>query len=73
MANEFTYYTKLKTEKAPLRNLERLFSDPAGTRTQDPNIKSVMLYQLSYEIILYRFRLKWCKYRIIELCAQALF
>jgi hypothetical protein len=26
------------------------FSDPAGTRTQDPNIKSVMLYQLSYGI-----------------------
>gem|GEM_PF-2731061 len=25
--------------------------DPAGTRTQDPNIKSVMLYQLSYGII----------------------
>ena len=27
-------------------------SDPAGTRTQDPNIKSVVLYQLSYKIIL---------------------
>ena len=25
-------------------------SDPAGTRTQDPNIKSVVLYQLSYKI-----------------------
>jgi hypothetical protein len=25
--------------------------DPAGIRTQDPNIKSVMLYQLSYGII----------------------
>ncbi len=25
--------------------------DPAGTRTQDPNIKSVMLYRLSYGII----------------------
>ena len=24
--------------------------DPAGIRTQDPNIKSVMLYQLSYGI-----------------------
>ncbi len=23
-------------------------SDPAGIRTQDPNIKSVVLYQLSY-------------------------
>ncbi len=26
------------------------FSDPAGARTQDPNIKSVVLYLLSYEI-----------------------
>ena len=25
-------------------------SDPAGARTQDPNIKSVVLYQLSYRI-----------------------
>ena len=25
-----------------------LFGDPAGARTQDPNIKSVVLYQLSY-------------------------
>jgi hypothetical protein len=28
--------------------------DPAGTRTQGPNIKSVVLYQLSYEINLLR-------------------
>jgi hypothetical protein len=35
--------------KAFLRG--RLWSDPAGTRTQDPNIKSVMLYRLSYGII----------------------
>jgi hypothetical protein len=27
-----------------------VFCDPAGTRTQDPNIKSVVLYQLSYGI-----------------------
>lgn len=26
-----------------------LISEPAGTRTQGPNIKSVVLYQLSYE------------------------
>ena len=25
------------------------FRDPAGTRTQDPYIKSVLLYQLSYQ------------------------
>ncbi len=27
------------------------FCDPAGTRTQGPYIKSVLLYQLSYGII----------------------
>ena len=27
-------------------------SDPAGIRTQDPYIKSVMLYRLSYGIML---------------------
>ena len=27
--------------------------DPAGTRTQGPYIKSVLLYQLSYEINLF--------------------
>jgi hypothetical protein len=47
-------------------------SDPAGIRTQDPNIKSVMLYQLSYGII-NRFRLKWCKYRVIDYWVQAFF
>ena len=26
----------------------RLFGEPAGARTRDPNIKSVVLYQLSY-------------------------
>ncbi|MCW3104379.1 MAG: hypothetical protein JWO09_2819 [Bacteroidetes bacterium] len=32
--------------------LSRLyFCDPAGIRTQDPYIKSVMLYQLSYGIL----------------------
>ncbi len=30
---------------------EAFFCDPAGIRTQDPNIKSVMLYRLSYRII----------------------
>ncbi len=28
------------------------FSDPVGTRTQDPIIKSDVLYQLSYEILM---------------------
>gem|GEM_PF-6066508 len=31
--------------------LEANSSDPAGTRTQDPYIKSVLLYQLSYKIV----------------------
>jgi hypothetical protein len=35
--------------------LSKAFRDPAGIRTQDPNIKSVMLYQLSYGIILSTF------------------
>ena len=32
-----------------------LESEPAGTRTQGPYIKSVLLYQLSYEFIPLRF------------------
>ena len=28
-------------------------SDPAGARTQDPYIKSVLLYQLSYGILMF--------------------
>gem|GEM_PF-3584570 len=41
--------SKQSQTKKPL--LERLFScDPAGIRTQDPYIKSVLLYQLSYQI-----------------------
>jgi hypothetical protein len=50
---EYKPTTNLTTEikKAPLRIVERLSGDPAGIRTQDPNIKSVMLYQLSYGII----------------------
>ncbi len=47
-----------------LSHFEVFFSDPAGTRTQDPNIKSVMLYRLSYGII---SRFWECKYRFILL------
>ena len=41
-----------QNENAPaLRRHFRLFiGDPAGIRTQDPYIKSVLLYQLSYGI-----------------------
>ena len=43
--------------------------DSAGARTQDPNIKSVVLYLLSYEVILsknYLFVLTSAKLRIIS-------
>jgi hypothetical protein len=33
--------------------VEAFISDPAGIRTQDPYIKSVLLYQLSYGIDLF--------------------
>ena len=32
------------------------FCDPGGTRTLDPMIKSHLLYQLSYQVILFRYR-----------------
>ena len=34
-----------------MKNATFIFCDPAGIRTQDPNIKSVMLYRLSYRIV----------------------
>ena len=37
-------------------------SEPAGTRTQGPYIKSVLLYQLSYEFNPLRFK-RECKNR----------
>jgi methylglyoxal synthase len=30
-----------------------LFCDPGGGRTHDPQIKSLLLYQLSYEVIFF--------------------
>ncbi len=42
-------------ETSPAQNHFVLrFRDPAGARTQDPNIKSVVLYLLSYRIPLHR-------------------
>ena len=35
-----------------LRSFDTILCDPAGIRTQDHYIKSVMLYQLSYGIII---------------------
>ena len=40
---------RLPAIKKPLKK-ELFFCDLAGTRTQDPYIKSVLLYQLSYGI-----------------------
>ena len=34
-------------------SFDTVWSDPAGIRTQDPYIKSVLLYQLSYGILFY--------------------
>lgn len=42
-------FKKNKGTKKP-SEWKALFCDPAGTRTQDHYIKSVMLYQLSYGI-----------------------
>ena len=36
-----------KIKVADFQRLAFEFSDPLGARTQDPNIKSVVLYQLS--------------------------
>ena len=47
------------------------FCDPAGTRTQDPNIKSVVLYQLSYKINLILF--KECKNTVSGALCQNFF
>ncbi len=38
-----------KTKKA-IRRTNNFFSDLAGARTQDPIIKSDVLYQLSYQV-----------------------
>ena len=49
-----------------MRTVWFAFCDPAGIRTQDHYIKSVMLYQLSYGIFLVLknfFVLRRCKYR----------
>ncbi len=56
----FSAFEEVQKAKKPLnREIQRLLvpiggysSDPAGIRTQDPYIKSVMLYRLSYGIVL---------------------
>ncbi len=41
----YSYQNKYETKKQPL--VKVAFRDPPGIRTQDPNIKSVVLYRLS--------------------------
>ena len=55
--HKFTYLRIFAHRKGlnAKRRTKCAFRDPAGIRTQDPNIKSVMLYQLSYGIILSTF------------------
>ena len=52
--------------------MEALSCDPAGTRTQGPNIKSVVLYQLSYEIkkIITTFYFWECKNTVLSPLSQ---
>ncbi len=38
---------KTKRKVTDFQRLKNSFCDPLGARTQDPNIKSVVLYQLS--------------------------
>ncbi|GEM_PF-2295459 len=45
---------KGKKRKTPkYLNLSALLSDPGGARTLDPMIKSHLLYQLSYGVIIF--------------------
>src|SRR5690606_41815461 len=52
-------------KKAPTF-VEAFFCDPAGIRTQDPYIKSVLLYLLSYGILL-----RFLKHRFV-VCSAAI-
>ncbi len=58
MNDEINLYVIIKKDlkKIDFQVFKYTISDPAGTRTQGPNIKSVVLYQLSYEIILPHFQ-----------------
>lgn len=52
--------------------MKQVFCDSTGARTQDPNIKSVMLYQLSYRIGRRSFE-KRCKSMFPKCYIQAYF
>ena len=46
----YSEWIKKRDSKSAVSLRIVILSDPAGARTQDPNIKSVVLYQLSYGI-----------------------
>ena len=46
----YSEWIKKERQQKPVSLRIVILSDPAGARTQDPNIKSVVLYQLSYGI-----------------------
>jgi hypothetical protein len=54
----FLHVAKNKIDVAMQRLIE---SDPAGIRTQDPIIKSDVLYQLSYRVLTFKKILFWDK------------
>ena len=61
--NSFNHTTQLWHKYKKKTTIRRLPSgELAGARTQDPNIKSVVLYLLSYEFIVPN-RFWWCKDR----------
>ena len=57
------YFVAVETKKAITIIVTACFSgESAGVRTRDPNIKSVVLYLLSYGFSEYQcFRVWWCK------------
>ena len=50
----------------------RHFSDPTGARTQDPIIKSDVLYRLSYRVI-FSYLERGCKYKALLFIFQSYF
>ena len=48
---------KKRMKNKPFFILFLFIRDPAGIRTQDPIIKSDVLYQLSYRVCYFKFRL----------------
>lgn len=63
------YATEIKKIVTKIITIFFADRDPVGIRTQDPNIKSVVLYQLSYEINLVFWE---CKNRRKHYCSKLL-